>query len=59
VLTESSRREYRLAFQGWRVEMARRWRATGAWYVEVIADEAASHAVRRIVEFPAAPPVRR
>ena len=38
----------------WRAEMARRWRAAGASYVEVITDEAASHAVRRIVEPPAA-----
>ena len=59
VLAESSRPTYQRAFHGWRVEMARRWRATGAWYVEVITDEAASHAVRRIADLPAAPPVRR
>lgn len=59
VLVESSRREYQTAFLEWRSEMARLWRATGARYAEVIADEAASHAVRRIVEFPAAAPVQR
>ena len=30
--------------------MARRWRAAGAVYVEVVTDEDAAHAVRRIAD---------
>jgi uncharacterized protein (DUF58 family) len=50
LLTEASRRDYVAEFSAWRSEMARRWRATGAAYTEVIADEDPAHAVRRIVE---------
>ena len=35
-------------------EMARAWRAAGAAYTEVVTDEPAAHAVRRIAERPAA-----
>ncbi|HEX4355126.1 MAG TPA: DUF58 domain-containing protein [Polyangiales bacterium] len=52
VLIDSTRRGYERAFADWRSEMARRWRAAGASYVEVIADEPAPHAVRRIAEPP-------
>jgi len=52
LLIESTRREYDAAFGRWRAEMARQWRAAGASYTEVVADEEASHAVRRIAERP-------
>jgi hypothetical protein len=39
--------------------MARRWRAAGASYTEVVTDEEAAHAVRRIVEPGAARAVAR
>jgi uncharacterized protein (DUF58 family) len=49
LLVESTRRGYDEAFADWRNEMARRWRAAGASYTEVITDEESAHAVRRIV----------
>jgi uncharacterized protein (DUF58 family) len=52
LLGESTRREYDVAFAGWRTEMARQWRAAGAAYTEVITDEPTPHAVRRIAEPP-------
>jgi uncharacterized protein (DUF58 family) len=51
-LVESTRPDYDAAFGRWRADMARQWRAAGASYTEVIADEEASHAVRRIAELP-------
>jgi uncharacterized protein (DUF58 family) len=48
MLVESTRREYEERFASWRADVARRWRAAGASYTEVIADEPAPHAVRRI-----------
>jgi uncharacterized protein (DUF58 family) len=53
LLADSTRRAYVDAFGEWRASMARRWRAAGASYVEVITDEDTPHAVRRIVEPPA------
>jgi hypothetical protein len=38
--------------------MARRWRAAGAMYAEVVTDELAPHAVRRIAEAPGVGGVR-
>jgi len=52
LLVESTRRGYQSAFGEWRAEMARRWRAAGATYVEVVTDEPPPHAVRRIAEAP-------
>lgn len=49
MLTERTRREYLEAFGTWRSGLARQWRAAGATYVEVITDETAAHAVRRLV----------
>lgn len=59
LLTESTRRDYLGAFAEWRSEMARRWRAAGAGYTQVVADEDPAHAVRRIVEPPASGAERR
>jgi uncharacterized protein (DUF58 family) len=53
LLADSTRRGYLDAFGEWRASMARRWRAAGASYVEVVTDEEPAHAVRRIVEPPA------
>ncbi len=50
MLNERTRREYDEAFGAWRAEMARQWRAAGAAYVEIMTDEPAAHAVRRIAE---------
>ncbi|MDB4874619.1 MAG: hypothetical protein JWM41_1065 [Gemmatimonadetes bacterium] len=50
VLVDTTRIGYDRQFGDWRAEMARRWRAAGAAYVEVVTGEAASHAVRRIAE---------
>jgi uncharacterized protein (DUF58 family) len=50
VVFESTRKGYDAAFAEWRSEMVRRWRAAGALYVEVVADEPAPHAVRRIAD---------
>lgn len=52
LLVDSTRRGYDAAFAEWRSDMARQWRAAGAAYVEVVTDEAAPHAVRRIAEPP-------
>ena len=52
LLVDSTRRAYENAFGEWRVEMARRWRAAGATYIEVVTDEPAPRAVRRIAEAP-------
>jgi uncharacterized protein (DUF58 family) len=52
LLVDSTRRGYLEAFGEWRASMAQRWRAAGASYVEVVADEDPAHAVRRIVEPP-------
>ena len=48
MLVESTRREYEERFASWRGDVARRWRAAGVSYTEVITDEPAPHAVRRI-----------
>jgi uncharacterized protein (DUF58 family) len=50
LLVDSTRAGYVDAFADWRSEMARQWRAAGAAYVEVVTDEDAAHAVRRIAE---------
>jgi len=50
LLADSTRRDYISAFAEWRSDMAHRWRAAGASYAQVIADEDPSHAVRRIAE---------
>jgi uncharacterized protein (DUF58 family) len=47
-LVDETREGYREAFATWRAELARGWRAAGAAYFEVAADEATDHAVRRI-----------
>lgn len=52
LLVDSTREAYQQAFGEWRAEMARRWRAAGASYIEVVTDEPAPHAVRRIAEAP-------
>lgn len=44
-----NRAGYADAFARWRSRVAEDWRAGGAHYVEVVTDEAAAHAVRRIV----------
>jgi len=49
-LVDSTRRGYEAAFGEWRAEIARQWRAAGASYVEVVTDEPASRAVRRVAE---------
>ena len=54
LLVDSTRRGYDSAFSEWRADVARRWRAAGASYVEVVTDEPPSHAVRRIAELSAA-----
>ena len=48
-LVGGTRDGYRDAFDAWRGEQARAWRAAGARYVEVRDDEAPDRAVRRIV----------
>jgi uncharacterized protein (DUF58 family) len=52
LLIEGTRREYDRRFGEWRAAEARRWRSAGAGYTLVVDDEAAAHAVRRIVEPP-------
>ena len=47
-LVDETREGYCEAFAAWREELARGWRAAGAAYYEVLADEATDHAVRRI-----------
>ena len=49
-LTDATRRGYDAAFAEWRADVAHQWRGAGASYVEVITDEPAAHAVRRIAE---------
>jgi uncharacterized protein (DUF58 family) len=49
LLVESARGAYLNSFGEWRSGMARRWRGAGAGYTEVITDEPAAHAIRRIV----------
>lgn len=53
LLVDATRREYDEAFGRWRAGIAREWRSAGASYTEVITDEPAAHAVRRIAEPPA------
>ena len=48
-LVGATRDAYRAAFDAWRSEAARAWRAAGARYVEVLTDEHAERAVRRVV----------
>lgn len=48
-LVGATRDAYRRAFDAWRAEAARGWRAAGARYVEVVSDEPSERAVRRIV----------
>jgi uncharacterized protein (DUF58 family) len=48
LLTETTRRAYEEAFGEWRAEVARQVRFGGAGYTEVVTDEPAAHAVRRI-----------
>jgi uncharacterized protein (DUF58 family) len=50
MLIEGTRDAYQAQFADWRSEMARRWRAAGAAYSEVITSEPAAHAVRRVAE---------
>jgi hypothetical protein len=59
LLTDATRAGYESAFAAWREEMATRWRAAGAAYTEVVADEPASHAIRRVTERPMAAAERR
>ena len=47
-LVEATRAGYLEAFAEWRAGLARAWRDVGAGYAEVVTDEAAAHAVRRI-----------
>ena len=54
MLIEGTRPVYQAQFAEWRSEMARRWRAAGAAYTEVVTSEPAAHAVRRIAEAVAA-----
>ena len=54
LLSDATRREYESAFGEWRSDVAHRWRASGASYVEVVTSEPAPHAVRRIAEMAAA-----
>lgn len=49
-LVDATRAEYARAFAAWRTGLAHAWRAAGAGYAEVVTDERAAHAVRRIVE---------
>jgi uncharacterized protein (DUF58 family) len=48
LLIDADRGRYRDAFSDWRTDMARRWRAAGAVYVESVTDEDAARAVRRV-----------
>jgi uncharacterized protein (DUF58 family) len=52
LLADGTRAGYDRAFAEWREDMARRWRAAGAAYTEVITDETPGHAIRRITERP-------
>lgn len=59
LLADQTRAGYDRAFAAWREEMAARWRAAGASYTQVVADEPAGHAIRRITERPMAAMERR
>jgi uncharacterized protein (DUF58 family) len=59
LLVDSTRAAYENAFGEWRTEMARRWRAAGAVYIEAITDEPAPRVVRRIAEAPGIGAARR
>jgi uncharacterized protein (DUF58 family) len=48
MLVEGTRHEYEERFASWRADVARRWRAASVSYTEVVTDEPAPHAVRRI-----------
>ena len=52
LLMEATRRDYEESFGRWRADTARDWRSAGASYTEVVTDEPASRAVRRIAEPP-------
>jgi len=47
-LVETTREGYVQAFAAWRAGLAREWRDGGAGYTEVVTDEPADHAVRRV-----------
>ena len=47
-LVEESYAGYIAAFNGWREETAAAWRAAGALFTAVVAEESAAHAVRRV-----------
>lgn len=59
LLADSTRAGYVSAFAEWRETMARSWRAAGASYTEVVTDEPAPHAIRRITERAMAPGERK
>lgn len=46
---DATRGEYERAFGAWRAELARAWRAAGIAFVEVVTDESAARAVRRVI----------
>ena len=48
-LVEATRGGYLAAFDAWRADLARAWRDVGAGYTEIVTDEPAEHAVRRVV----------
>jgi hypothetical protein len=52
LLMDSTRREYDKTFAAWRTDKAREWWSAGASYTQVVTDEPAPHAVRRIAEPP-------
>jgi len=52
LLTDATRRAYEEAFAVWRTEIARQFRGGGASFTEVVTDEPAAHAVRRIARPP-------
>lgn len=47
-LVEATRAGYAQAYAEWRIALARAWRDAGAGFTEVVTDEPAEHAVRRI-----------
>jgi uncharacterized protein (DUF58 family) len=47
-LVEMTREGYLAAFAAWRLETARAWRDAGAGYTEVVTDEPAERAVKRV-----------
>jgi uncharacterized protein (DUF58 family) len=52
LLSDTTRRAYEEAFGEWRAEIARQFRASGASYTQVVTDEPAAHAVRRVARPP-------